>query len=130
MAVRWLRFPITLAILATTLAFAWQGPFTTTTALTGQRCLVAALGLLPHPTRLFPSTFIDSRIRATALDCMLTHSLAGSVLFLITAPRIWLPFGFQVLGVLHGVWSHEHTLVLNPTYAGETQDIPAADQMR
>jgi hypothetical protein len=42
----------------------------------------------------------------TALDSMRTHSLAGSAPVLITAPRIWLQFGFQVLGVLRGVWPH------------------------
>jgi len=41
----------------------------------------------------------------TALDSMRTHSLAGSAPVFITAPRIWLQFGFQVLGVLHGLWA-------------------------
>ena len=51
----------------------------------------------------------------TALDCMRTRSLAGSVPVLITAPRIWLQFGFQVLGVLHGLWGHG--------YVGSKRDL-------
>ncbi|HLK19684.1 MAG TPA: hypothetical protein VKT81_12040, partial [Bryobacteraceae bacterium] len=40
----------------------------------------------------------------TALDGLFTESLPGAVPILLTAPRIWLQFGFQVLGILRGVF--------------------------
>lgn len=39
----------------------------------------------------------------TALDCLFAESLTGAVPLLLTAPRIWLQFGFQVLGIVRGV---------------------------
>ncbi len=40
-----------------------------------------------------------------ALDSLRTASLGGSVPVLSTAPRIWLQFVLQVVGVLHGLWA-------------------------
>jgi hypothetical protein len=71
----------------------------------------AALVILVTSQDVWTDAFSFARVFSpllflTALDCMRTRSLAGSVPVVITAPRIWLQFGFQVLGVLHGVWPY------------------------
>ncbi len=42
----------------------------------------------------------------TALDCLYGRSLKGAIPILMTAPRIWMQLGFQVLGVWRGIWPH------------------------
>ncbi len=71
----------------------------------------AALVILVTSQDVWTDAFSFARVFSpllflTALDCMRTQSLAGSVPVAIAAPRIWLQFGFQLLGVLHGVWPY------------------------
>jgi len=70
----------------------------------------AALVMLISSQDVWRDAFSFARVFSpllflTALDSMRTHSLAGSAPVFITAPRIWLQFGFQILGVLHGLWA-------------------------